>query len=107
MTARDSESTRAGLIILALAGGIFALTALASKPSKSRSRRKPKKTRTTKTTSKTKTFDGKGYHFKASHHYKADADKAAARLRKQGQAARVVSFRWSSSSKPVWGVFVR
>jgi len=106
-----SEGTRAGLTVLALAAGVVALISLAGSKTHSgghrtRSPRKKRKS-TRKPTAKTKRFDGRGYTFSGSHHYKADATKAANALRKQGKSARVSSFRFSANSKPQWGVFVR
>ena len=102
-----NEKTRAALLVLALAGAavfLFSHGASKARPAKGRKRSKP---RAAKPTAKSKRFDGKGYSFAGSHHYKADAQKAADSLRKQGKSARVTRFRWTANSKPQWGVFVR
>jgi len=107
----NAEASRAGLMVLALGAGAVALLSLAGSKTATggHARRRSTKTRkhTTKPTAKTKRFDGKGYSFAGSHHYKADATKAAESLRKNGKSARVAPFRFSSNSKPQWGVFVQ
>jgi len=109
----NSEQTRAALMVLALGAGVVALASFGSKSAKSGGHRRTKakklttRKRSGKATSKTKRFDGKGYTFSGSHQYKAEATKAAEQLRKDGRSVRVTPFRWTATSKPQWGVFVR
>lgn len=107
MSATADERSRAGFTLLGVSLIIFALISFAGKRKKTSSPRKAKKKSAGRKPKKTRTFDGKGYRFVASHQSKAAATKAAARLRKEGQTARVSPFRWSAGSRSLWGVFVR
>ena len=92
MTNRDSESTRGGLVLLALAGGIFALTALAGKQKK-------------RSSSSTRRIEGRRYRLYAFRTKKKIAQTLAQNLRKSGHSARVLRLKHKDERGQRWAVF--